>query len=109
MEELVIDILKNGKVEALHMDEFDLGFLGDKKISRASEIKFNSETQRWDIILPDRVVPESPDVTGFSAYDEARLFEVLWLQGCRKAGVKPYVAEGWNIASNIRNAGKMPS
>lgn len=102
MDELVIDINPRGKVEALHFDEFDLGFLGPKNISRASEIHFNTETQLWDIILPDRVTPECSSVAGFDSYDKARNFEVLWLQACRKGRTNPYTAAASRVALNLR-------
>jgi hypothetical protein len=103
MEELVIDISPEGKVEALHMDEFDLGFLGKKKISRASEIHFNEESQLWDIILPGRDKPENEAVMGFVSYDVARSFEVEWLQAARKNRVSPESTPGHILAIRIRN------
>ena len=102
MDELVIDIGAQGKVEALHFDEFDLGFLGEKKISRASEIHFNEDTQLWDIILPGLSKPNTMAVQGFKSYNIARGFEVEWLQGCRKAQVSAYDRPGCCIAHDLR-------
>ncbi len=48
----VIDFLPNGHVEAMHNDAFTLAFLGRQNIERATEIKFNEESQKWDIHLP---------------------------------------------------------
>ena len=42
MKELVIDITAQGEAQAMHFDEFPLGYLGPMKITRASEIKFNT-------------------------------------------------------------------
>lgn len=98
MDELIIDITEKGQVQSLHMDEFDLGFLGDKKITRASNIVFNELTQMWNIILPK---DESPSVSFFECYEEAREFEIKWLQRCRKHGVSPYSLEGQELVRDI--------
>jgi len=50
MSELVIDFKNDGSVESLHMDGFDLGFLGDKKVFRQTDIPFCSDTQKWNLV-----------------------------------------------------------
>jgi len=102
MKELVIDISADGKAEAMHFDEFDLGFLGKKKISRASEIFYNEDSELWDIILPGEDHPSTIWSMGFKGYDEARNFEVSWLQECRKQRVDPRSEGGIKIAREIR-------
>lgn len=102
-KEIVIDIESTGKVESMHFDEFDLGFLGLKSISRASEILFNADTQDWFIILPDLTMPECDCLKGFDSYEVAREFEVEWLQRCRKSQVDPLSVDGLLIASTIRD------
>ncbi len=102
IDELIIDISPRGKTQALHMDDFDLGFLGKKKIKRASEIYFNEESQLWDIRLAHRPRPECEAVLGFTSYDIARMFEVAWLQGSRKLFVEPFSPAGVDIAERLR-------
>lgn len=91
-KEIVIDCNSNGTVEGLHFDAFDLGFLGRKHVERASEIFHNAETDLWDILLPSQG-RAYPEVQGFSGYDTARRFEVLWLQDCRKLSIDPIADE----------------
>ena len=104
MKEIVIDMKADGKVEGMHFDEFDLGFLGNKHVSRASEIFYNEETQMWDIILPGHDHAMGASAAGFSGYDVARKFEVLWLQECRKRQLSPATSEGYGVAVMLRQA-----
>ena len=94
---MVIDIAPTGEVSAMHREQFPLAFLGNQKIERASEIKFDEESQLWDVALPRdgaaersavywRVVDEA---RGFASYDVARKFEVRWLEECKLARVAP--------------------
>jgi hypothetical protein len=101
---IVIDFAPDGAVEAMHRDEFDLGFLGAKSIARASEIEFNEETQLWDIwlIRPGKPRWLSQEARGFSAYDVARSVEVAWLDRCRAEGVEPTEGEGCEILHVLR-------
>ncbi len=100
MNELVIDVSIDGRVQALHMDEFPLSFLGKMHVTRASEIKYNSNTQRWDIGIPHGSVFVKT-VGGFCGYDLARKFEVAWLQECRKQGCSPLSEEGYTAARGV--------
>ena len=97
-KEIVIDINQVGGAQGMHFDKFSLGFLGRQKITRASEILFNEDTQLWDIWIPGG---HESCVTGFSGYDEARSFEVQWLQECRKQGVEPLSVEGDQIVQSL--------
>lgn len=92
---LVINFSTTGQVESLHKDQFDLGFLGHKHVQRATEIRFNAITQKWDIVLLSPTGVTQPEHTmhagqlGFSSYDQGRLVEVSWLNRCRLANVSP--------------------
>ncbi len=102
-QEIVVTIRPTGVVTALHFDEFDLGFLGDKKIGRASSIKFDESDQSFYILVTGETNP--PEVArGFGGYDIARNFEVEWLQACMKAeNVRPHSAIGLALAATIRH------
>lgn len=85
MDTLVIEVGETGKVSSLHTDKFDLGFLGGKKIRRQTEIVFCEETQLWDIVLiaDDGMHHGHECLDGFGGYEEARGFEVRWINACR--------------------------
>lgn len=101
-KEMVIDFSPAGPVEGMHFDDFDLSFLGKKKVTRASEIFHNGDTDKWDITLPEDDEPCCEAVTGFSGYDVARKFEVKWLQECRKIEVQPFSKRGVAMAMGLR-------
>lgn len=105
MSELVIEISGGGQVASLHMDAFDLGFLGDKRIRRQTDIVFDAESnQKWDIQYLDNgtAVPGTRSLSGFDTYEDARSFEVKWLNQCRLYGVDPTSAEGQAYADELR-------
>ena len=99
--EMVFSFNPNGCVIGLHFDEFDLGFLGNKEVYRASEIFFNENTQSWSVKLPQQDKPFEV-CTDFDSYDEARNFEVLWLQECMKVQTDPYSKGGEYLALMLR-------
>lgn len=101
---MVIDFTETGMVQSMHRDEFDLGFLGDKSIARASDIRFCETTQLWDIWLLRKGQQEwlCADARGLPAYDVARSIEVAWLDQCRLAGVDPISRDGSKILHDIR-------
>lgn len=101
-EEIVVTFKPSGVVTALHMDEFDLGFLGDKKIGRASTIEFDESRQSFFVLIDGESTP--PEISRyFKGYDIARGFEVEWLQACMKAGsIHPHSSDGLAIAEVIR-------
>ena len=103
-KEIVIDCKNDGTVYAMHFDQFDLGFLGRKTVTRASEIFYNDDTELWDILLPDQETPHSA-CQGFSGYDVARKFEVKWLQECRKREVDPASIDGGVVAVEVLHGG----
>jgi hypothetical protein len=83
--EKVINFSPEGVVTSLHQDAFPLGFLGPQKIARATDIRFNEEFQEWDIyVIPGQGGEEwtVPALKGFAGYDEARRFEVSWINRC---------------------------
>jgi hypothetical protein len=114
--EIVIDISGEGRVSALHMDEFPLSFLGKMQVSRASSIEFDEESQTFYVVVSERRsdwqrnwirsggAPLVPDAAkGFTGYDEARLFEVDWLQKCAlEEGCDPLSINGIAIAGFVR-------
>lgn len=103
---MVIDFTKDGGVEAMYRDAFPLGFLGEQQVARASDIKHNQATQKWDIHLADPLNPEKfvfvREATGFDGYDEARKMEVKWLETCRLQGIVPLSADGRRILTVLR-------
>lgn len=110
MSDLVYDFSPEGKVEGMHHDCFSLGFLGTQKIQRASDIRFNEETQQWDIWLfsSDEWQAPTASLQGFAGYDAARRFEVLALNTCRKLGLRPTSPAGDSAIRAIRDALALP-
>ncbi len=111
--ELVVDFLATGEAHAMHVDSFDLGFLGNKNVQRATEIKFSESTQDWGLYLPvhaqnqESVEPTYrpvPAAQGFPSYEVARDAEVLWLNVCRALGEKPDGAYGVGVITRIKTA-----
>lgn len=104
MQELVIDITSGGKVEAMNVDKFSLRFLGAMKIARATEIMFDESSQSWYITDPDKTVDTiGGPLSGFSDYDEARGFEVEWMNECRLQQLEPFSEEGYTLAYGLRS------
>jgi hypothetical protein len=90
--ELVLNFTPDGAVDAMHMDRFDLSFLGKKHVQRATEIKFDDESQLWGLHLPLKGSEGYYPVTngqGFDSYETARDFEVAWLNICRYRNEEP--------------------
>lgn len=109
MSELVIDFKSTGAVESLHMDGFDLGFLGEKKVRRQTDIVFNEKTQAWDIwYLYNAPGGEAKGIhdclRGFPDYETARRAEVAWINDCRLGSILPMSADGLSIMQDIRDA-----
>lgn len=93
-----------GRVEGMYFDDFPLDFLeGAIRITRATDIRFNETTQDWEIVLIGQDAPVSNAVKGFKKYEEARKFEVLWLQTCRKREIDPDTADGEAVAAALRH------
>ena len=49
MQGMVLTISDSGKVESIYSEEFNLGFLGDQRVFRQTDIVFDVYTQKWDI------------------------------------------------------------
>jgi hypothetical protein len=103
-KEIVIDIAPDGEATGMHFDQFDLGFLGDKDIQRASDIVWNKQSKWWEIIVAGQTEPVGHAACGFASYEEAREFEVKWFQECRKRREHPHSAGGNRIAAGLRVA-----
>lgn len=105
---MVITFDPAGSASAMHRDEFPLGFLGKQQITRASEIKFNEDSQLWDVALPGIQVHETETwvtveaAMGFASYDEGRKFEVLWLEHCALQSIAPLSEDGQELAKALR-------
>jgi hypothetical protein len=105
----VIDFLPTGEVEAMHNDQFSLAFLGKQEIERATEIKFNPDSQTWGIYLPALWLTVPPPYyavehgQGFLTYEEARKVEVQWLNACRIDGVEPASDAGLRVLAFVRS------
>lgn len=115
-KEMVISVGADGSVSGMHFDAFNLAFLGERDVRRASELMFNEDTQLWDIHLvtysdsmdgkrrSSVTEPPIPEAQGFTSYEECRDIEVRWLQGCRLAGVVPTSHRGVRILAMARRA-----
>ena len=101
-------ISDSGRVEAVYSDEFNLGFLGDQKVYRQTDIIFDAPSQTWDIhYLSEsgrKVFGEAAPrmLSLFTTYEEARRFEVSWLNACRESGVQADTHEGLALAHKMR-------
>lgn len=108
-KEILIDISNTGKVHGLHFEELPLTTLGRASIKRATDIKFNSDTQLWDINLLDTdesTIPHHPDHLGdFDSYEVARGHEVRFLQACRLQGVNTVSQAGDDLGAQLRDSG----
>lgn len=107
MDDLVIDFKADGTVTALHMDAFDLGFLGPKDTRRQTDIVFDGETQLWNLVYIQggREYFRNEQLNGFATYEEARKAEVRWLNNCRYLGIEPTNPAGVRIMAGIRKHG----
>ena len=100
MDDMVISFDSNGVVEAMHNDKFNLSFLGQREINRASDIKHDIHTDTWGIYLNDgngAFTVSAPALQGFNDYEEARQFEVKWLNKCRMDGIAGNSAEALDL------------
>lgn len=102
---MTISFSETGEVNALHRDEFNLAFLGSQEIDRASDIRFDAETQRWGIHLRTKdgfVEQPPPHLAGFLSYDTARQFEVRFLEQCRMLSIDPLLPLSSALGSVMR-------
>jgi hypothetical protein len=108
-KEILIDIDEAGVMNALHFEEFPLPAFGIAHILRATDIKFNTTTQRWDINLLDgneEPIIHHPDhLDGFDSYEVARGHEVRFLQACRLQGISTVSQAGDDLGAQLRDTG----
>lgn len=110
-EALVISFDEGGSAESLHIDTFDLGFLGNKAITRATDIAFDDGVQAWSIYLLDKTGGRLPLVhgsTGLPSYELARKVEVGWLNLCRLNEVSPESDHGHVFLNQMRKTLGLP-
>lgn len=111
----VIDIGIDGTATAMHNDKIDLSFLGKQEITRATEIKFCEDCQKWGIFLPKKwdesltkegefSVMVDDAARNFDTYEGARKVEVAWLNASRLANVSPSSYTGISILQATRRA-----
>ena len=90
--ELVFDVSPSGRVEGMYHDALNLKFLGNQEVKRASDIRFDTDTQTWGIwfVTEDgqQVEPYINEFRGFIGYEQARAFEVQYLNLMRLDGYK---------------------
>lgn len=102
---MVIDFRADGAAEAMHRDTFPLGFLGKQTVRRASEIRFDEQSQDWFVELLDtdgNALPVVDEARGFATYDEGRKMEVRWLEVSRMHGLEPLSIEGIALLRVLR-------
>ncbi len=108
-KEILIDINPAGAISGLHFEEFPLPPFGPAQIRRATDIKFNADTQLWDINLLDQnedKIPHHPDhLAGFDSYEVARAHEVSYLQACRLQGIGTVSQAGDDLGAQLRATG----
>lgn len=108
-KEILIDINNAGAMHSLHFEEMSLLPFGKAEIQRATDIKFNSVTQLWDIRLLDQneqPIHHYPDhLLAFPGYEEARSHEVRYLQECRRRDIGIVSNAADDLGSLLREAG----
>lgn len=108
LDSTVIEFRPNGAVEAMHREDMlPLGFLGAMSIQRASDIRFNTETQLWGICIANTdgtFADPLPYADDFKTYETARDNEVMWFEEARLMGVAPGSPDGHLIIRAMRIA-----
>ena len=104
--EHIISFGSDGKVASMYSDGFQLNFLGQQRIVRASDIKWGADlagTESWSIYLVIGKAEHTNEfLGGFTTYEAARAFEVELLNRCRAAQIDPLSDEGKAIAKELR-------
>lgn len=110
---MVVSFLPTGAVEAMYREDvLPLGFLGPQEVVRATEIRFDSESQTWGIwpratevksgeaeFLP----PPRDAAKRFASYETARVVEVQWLERCRLFSIDPLSESGLLVLDVVRS------
>lgn len=106
-KERVIDIGPDGTVSGLHFEDFPLQDMGKAVIKRATDIKWRTEGECWDIVLLDdngAALHHYPKhLSGFDGYEAAREHEVAFLQACRVEEVGPISNAGDEVGARLRS------
>lgn len=81
----------DGSAFSLHREGvLPLDFLGRQNIERATDIRFDADTQTWGLHLPDGSGGFRPARSIFAhdlpSYEVARSVEVGWLERCHRQG-----------------------
>ena len=104
--EIVLSIDGTGTVQGLYHDSFNPGFLGAQRVVRQTDILFHEPSQSWAIEYLREGAPApcgSDALRGFATYEEARKFEVQWLNLCRLQGIgDPVSTIGLLAAESLR-------
>ena len=107
-EHHVMTIKSDGETSMLQSDKFDIRFLGRMKMERASNIVFDYDDQMYRILIAEREDEKHPDeLRNFPLYDEAKTFEVMYLQSARLLNLDPLSEPMHAIAPTIRGAWEM--
>jgi hypothetical protein len=102
---MVIVVEEDGQVQSMHREDvMTLEFLGRQEITRATDIRFDSATQKWGIwpCFSGEFLPPTPSLSGFFSYEKARSFEVLWAEQCLRLGTEIGAAESYEVAEAMR-------
>lgn len=81
---------RGGKLETLTKGFLDLSRLGPVEIRRSSDIRFDTEHQRWYVhLLEEKLQGFNSQIRDFffDTYEEAVEFEVEFLNNCRLDGL----------------------
>ena len=108
-KEIQINISGAGALHGLHFEEMSLLPFGKAEIKRATDIKFNSDSQLWDIRLLDQneqpIHHYTDHLLGFEGYEEARSHEVVYLQSCKANGFGVVSQAADDLGAALREAG----
>lgn len=107
---MVVSFGPDGVVSAMHRETvLELGFLGNQDIRRATDIRFDRDTQSWGIWPADPdpgsdafLPPPCDAAKGFATYEGARDIEVQWLERCRLFDQEPLSESGLLILCTLR-------
>ena len=81
-----ISLSPDGKVFALHSDEFSLSELGNREIVRLTDIAFDTPSQSFTVL---QVGSQLTISKGHSKYADAVAAEKRWFSRCLDRGVDP--------------------
>lgn len=106
---MIIDIGPDGAVMCMNREGvFDVGFLGNRSIRRATDIRFNETTQSWDIWVAapahgiEAFIKPSAPFSGFPTYEDARGHEVDWMEECLLQDYNPVSSEAADLMARMR-------